>query len=127
LKKRLLALLFVTMASTSAHASPYDPLIDRIAQQHGIDQFVLRAIAFQESRKRPWTFNVDGEGFHFPSKAHAVNALWSLTKAPWLVKISPIEGGKPIRRFFPSGRYVVLKCIPKWSCKQRQINAARPR
>jgi hypothetical protein len=98
------AALALSFASICAQASPYDPLIDRIAQQKGIDRFVLRAIATQESNKKPWTFNADGEGFHFKSKAQAVNALWSLTKAPWLVKIVPAEGGKTIRRFFSSSR-----------------------
>lgn len=94
----------VLFLSSYSVGSPYDPLIDRVASQYAIDRYVLRAIAQQESNKKPWTFNADGEGFHFKSKNHAVSALWSLTKAPWMVKIIPHEGGKPIRRFFANQR-----------------------
>lgn len=99
---RLITGLLLGAFCQAAIASVYDPIIDRQARNHGVDPYVLRAIAQQESNKKPWTFNADGEGFHFESKAKAVNALWSLTKAPWLVKISPPEGGRVIRRFFPS-------------------------
>jgi len=37
---------------------------------------VFRAMVQKESRKQPWVFNVDGEGFWFQTKDQAVNALW---------------------------------------------------
>ena len=99
---RLLCTVLLACFCQVALGSAYDQIIDRQARNHGIDPYVLRAIAQQESNKKPWTFNADGEGFHFETKAKAVSALWSLTKAPWLVKINPPEGGKVIRRFFSS-------------------------
>ncbi len=102
--------LCLCLALGIAEASPYDPLIDRSARRHGVDPLVLRTIAAQESRKQPWTFNADGEGFHFESKELAVNALWALTKRPWMAKVHPANRSKPIRLFFASqqaaGAYV---------------------
>ncbi|HFL7941136.1 TPA: transglycosylase SLT domain-containing protein [Pseudomonas putida] len=96
--KRWSPVLFMAVI-TSAFGSPYDPLIDATAQRHGVDPILLRAIAAHESRKNPWTFNADGEPFQFKDKATAVQVLWSLTKAPWMVKSMPIAG-KRSRRFF---------------------------
>lgn len=89
------------VASWSVVASPYDPLIDVTARKHGINPILLRAVAQHESRKNPWTFNADGEPFQYQDKDTAVRVLWSLTKAPWMVK-SIARGGKRSRRFFPS-------------------------
>lgn len=98
--KIIAALIFCALPMLGT-ASPYDPLIDAIAQRHGVDRFVLRAITQQESKKHPWTFNADGEGFYFPDKRTAVSALWSLTGSPWMAKIVPQKGdGKMVRRFF---------------------------
>ncbi|MFJ3110334.1 hypothetical protein [Pseudomonas putida] len=96
--KRWSSFLFMAVI-TSAVGSPYDPLIDATAQRHGVDRILLRAIAAHESRKNPWTFNADGEPFQFKDKETAVGVLWSLTKAPWMVKSMPITG-KRSRRFF---------------------------
>lgn len=96
--KRWSPFLFMAVI-TSAFGSPYDPLIDATAQRHGVDPILLRAIAAHESRKNPWTFNADGEPFQFKDKETAVQVLWSLTKAPWMVKSLPIAG-KRSRRFF---------------------------
>jgi hypothetical protein len=82
-----------------AHASPYDPLIDYVAVQHGVDPIVLRTITAQESSKNPWTFNADGEAFQFNDKDTAVRTLWALTKYPWMVKF--VTHNKIMtRRFF---------------------------
>lgn len=94
------ALLMSLASVVSAQDANYDALIDATAARHGADRIVFRALVQKESRKRPWVFNVDGEGFFFNSKDQAVNALWALTTAPWLVKIIPEKGAKPIRRFF---------------------------
>lgn len=101
---RVLLCIGLCLLLGSAHASPYDPLIDRSARRHGVDPLVLRTIAAQESRKHPWTFNADGEGFHFDTKALAVNALLALTKRPWMAKVHPAGESKPIRLFFASQR-----------------------
>lgn len=97
---KMLFCISLCLVLGSAEASPYDLLIDRSARRHGVDPLVLRTIAAQESRKHPWTFNADGEGFHFDSKELAVNALWALTKRPWLAKVHPADKSKPIRLFF---------------------------
>lgn len=89
------------LASWTVVASPYDPLIDATARKHGINPILLRAVAQHESRKNPWTFNADGEPFQFQDKDTAVRVLWSLTKAPWMVK-SIAKEGKRSRRFFPN-------------------------
>ncbi|MFW5300960.1 hypothetical protein ACOAMY_16705 [Pseudomonas aeruginosa] len=98
----LIALLWIT--STTVSAQNYDYLIDATAARYGNDRLVFRAMVQKESRKQPWVFNVDGEGFWFQTKDQAVNALWALTSAPWLVKIIPDKKSKAIRRFFPSER-----------------------
>lgn len=86
-----------------AFASPYDPMIDTAAARYGVDRFVLRAITQQESKKNPWSFNTDGEGFHFETKEQAVAALWGISKSPWMAKINPPNGdGRMVRRFFTS-------------------------
>lgn len=97
---KLLGVVLLLMAfSSGAFSSPYDPLIDYAARQHGIDSILLRAITAHESNKNPWTFNADGEPFKFQDKQTAVRVLWSLTKAPWMVKAITSNGEKS-RRFF---------------------------
>lgn len=86
--------------SASLSASPYDPMIDAAAYRHGIDPIVLRAVVQHESKKHPWTFNCDGEGFYFNSMQAAIIALWQISKNPWMVKIRP-AAGESIRQFFP--------------------------
>lgn len=98
---RLFTCLVLLVAAQAACASPYDAMIDSAAIRHGIDPIVLRAITEQETGKKPWSFNVDGEGFTFADKNTAIGALWSLTKSPWMAKIRPLKGnGKTVRRFF---------------------------
>lgn len=97
------SIVAIVLALTTAYAncSPYDSMIDRAARNHGVDPILMRALAAHESNKNPWTFNADGEPFRFENKETAVNVLWSLTKAPWMVKaISP--KGERFRRFFTS-------------------------
>ncbi|MHC5194953.1 lysozyme family protein [Pseudomonas frederiksbergensis] len=97
--KYLPLILFSLVIANQASASPYDPLIDYVATQHGVDPIVLRTITAQESRKNPWTFNADGEGFQFGDKDTAVRTLWALTKFPWMVKF--VTNKKVMtRRFF---------------------------
>lgn len=98
---RTLAAAVIMLIATQLPASPYDPLIDAAARRRGVDPVVLRAIAAQESGKNPWTFNADGESFRFNDKSTTVRTLWSLTKAPWMVKVVPLSG-KASRRFFQS-------------------------
>ncbi|HGN1515758.1 MULTISPECIES: transglycosylase SLT domain-containing protein [Pseudomonas] len=101
------ALFAITLSFASLAAADdfnYDPLIDSVALRYGADRIVFRALVQKESKKSPWVFNVDGEGFWFSTKDQAVNALWALTTAPWLVKIIPEKDAKPIRRFFPTER-----------------------
>lgn len=98
--RSLLALALV-LTTAKANCSPYDSLIDRAARNHGVDPIVLRAIAAHESNKNPWTFNADGEPFRYEDKATAVSVLWSLTKAPWMVKAISTKGER-FRRFFTS-------------------------
>lgn len=98
-------IFLLCLCAVSAHvqASPYDPMIDQAAFRHGVDRFVLRAITQQESKKNPWTFNADGEGFQFETKEQAVAALWGISQSPWMAKIVPPEGRGPmLRRFFAS-------------------------
>lgn len=97
--KYLTILLFSLICANQVEASPYDPLIDYAANQHGVDPIVLRTVAAQESSKNPWTFNADGEGFQFGDKEAAVRTLWALTKFPWMVKF--VTNRKIMtRRFF---------------------------
>ncbi|MGE8063958.1 lytic transglycosylase domain-containing protein [Pseudomonas sp. NPDC089569] len=97
--KYISILLFSLISASQASASPYDPLIDYVATQKGVDPIVLRTIAAQESNKNPWTFNADGEGFQFGDKNSAVQTLWALTKFPWMVKF--VSSRKTMtRRFF---------------------------
>lgn len=97
--KYMTILLFSLIYANQVVASPYDRLIDYAANQHGVDPIVLRTIAEQESRKNPWTFNADGEGFQFGDKDTAVRTLWALTKFPWMVKF--VTNRKIMtRRFF---------------------------
>lgn len=98
---RVIMVLALALISATAHSSPYDPMIDRAARSHGVDPIVLRAIAAHESNKNPWTFNADGEPFRYQDKDTAVRVLWSLTKAPWMVKAISAKGER-IRRFFTS-------------------------
>ncbi len=97
---RALALCAI-LYSTGSAASQYDALINAAAQRHGVDPVVLRSIVQVETQKHPWSFNVDGEGFKYSSKAEAVNALYRLNQIPWMVKIRPVEGSQ-VRRFFPT-------------------------
>ncbi len=93
--------LVLALIATASSASPYDPLIDSAAKRHGIDPIILRAVAQQESGKNPWSFNADGEGFRFASRESAINALYAINTAPWMVKVKPFKGeGKVYRRFF---------------------------
>ncbi|SBW84664.1 hypothetical protein PVE_R2G0638 [Pseudomonas veronii 1YdBTEX2] len=96
---RSIALLTLALTAANANCSPYDSMIDRAARNHGIDPIVLRAIAAHESNKNPWTFNADGEPFRYQDKETAVRVLWSLTKAPWMVKAISSKGER-FRRFF---------------------------
>jgi hypothetical protein len=96
-------LICVIVPNQWVDASPYDAMIDQAASRKGVDRFVLRAIAQQESQKNPWTFNADGEGFQFETKEQAVAALWGISQSPWMTKIVPLEGqGQMLRRFFNS-------------------------
>lgn len=98
--KAYIASLLMTV-SCCAISSPYDPLIDYAARQEGVDPILLRTIAAHESNKNPWTFNADGEPFQYQDKESAVRVLWSLTKAPWMVK-AVLNSGERSRRFFAS-------------------------
>lgn len=93
--------LALALTAANANSSPYDSMIDRAARSHGVDPIVLRAIAAHESNKNPWTFNADGEPFRYQDKETAVRVLWSLTKAPWMVKAISMKGER-FRRFFTS-------------------------
>jgi hypothetical protein len=98
----LAGLLFIT---TPLFANPYDSMIDAAAHRHGIEHVVLSAVVQKETRKRPWAFNCDGEGFYFYSKESAVIALWQISKNPWMVKI--VTAKKETRRhFFPTQHQV---------------------
>lgn len=96
-----LAMMLLMAVSCPTFSSPYDPLIDYAARQHGVDPILLRAIAAHESSKNPWTFNADGEPFQYQDKDTAVRVLWSITKAPWMVK-AVLNNGEKSRRFFPT-------------------------
>ncbi|WP_230383550.1 MULTISPECIES: transglycosylase SLT domain-containing protein [Pseudomonas syringae group] len=98
---RSIVALGLALNAASAICSPYDSMIDRAARNHGVDPIVLRAIAAHESNKNPWTFNADGEPFRYQDKETAVRVLWSLTKAPWMVKAISLKGER-FRRFFTS-------------------------
>jgi hypothetical protein len=93
--------LFIALYAHSAMANQYDPLIDAAARSKGVDPIAMRALVQKESRKHPWTFNCDGEGFYFETKDRAVWALWQISKNPWMAKIVP-EKGETIRQFFPN-------------------------
>lgn len=96
---RSVTLLALVLTATNANCSPYDSMIDMAARNHGVDPMVLRAVAAHESNKNPWTFNADGEPFRYQDKETAVQVLWSLTKAPWMVKAISVKGERS-RRFF---------------------------
>lgn len=88
----------VLFLATPLFADPYDSLIDAAADRHGVDPVVLRAVVQKETRKRPWAFNCDGEGFYFNTKEQAVIALWQISKNPWMVKI--VSTKRETRRHF---------------------------
>lgn len=91
--------IFLMVVSCTAVCSPYDPMIDNAARNADVDPILLRTIAAHESGKNPWTFNADGEPFQYGDKETAVRVLWSLTKAPWMVK-AVLNNGERSRRFF---------------------------
>lgn len=95
--------LFIAMllAPVTALASPYDAMIDSAAYRHGIDPIVMRTLVAVETQKRPWSFNVDGEGFRFDSASIAIRALWQISHTNWMVKIRPTNGDT-IRQLFPT-------------------------
>lgn len=97
--RALLAGLALMSAQVLAH--PYDSLIDGAARRHGVDPIVLRSVAEKETRKRPWAFNCDGEGFYFSTRDSAIHALWQISRNPWLVKIG-LSKSKTLRQFFPT-------------------------
>lgn len=82
-----LIILVLALLSSTVLASPYDRVIDTAAKKHGVDPYVLRAIAQVESQKHPWTFNADGEGFRLQSAQQAIQALHALNRSPWMLKI----------------------------------------
>jgi len=94
----LVGLAFVS-APTFAH--PYDSLIDAAARRHSVDPIVFRSVVEKETRKQPWAFNCDGEGFYFDTKERAILALWQISRNAWLVKIG-ISKDETLRQFFPS-------------------------
>ena len=91
-------LLFI---SAPIFAHPFDPLIDSAARRYGVDPIVFRAVVQKETKKRPWAFNCDGEGFYFESKEKAIVSLWKLNQNPWMVKIM-VSKAETLRYFFPS-------------------------
>lgn len=91
----------LVLVSAPTFADQYDPLIDVAARRHGVDPIVLRSVVMKETRKRPWAFNCDGEGFYFKSKEQAIHALWQISRNSWLVKIG-IAKNNTLRQFFPT-------------------------
>ncbi|MFL1449112.1 hypothetical protein ACI77O_12025 [Pseudomonas tritici] len=98
IKHLLAGLCFV---SAPLLANPYDRLIDAAAIRHGVDPIVLRAVVQKETRKQPWAFNCDGEGFYFDTKDQAILGLWQMSRNPWMVKIVPAKG-ETVRNFYPT-------------------------
>lgn len=98
--------MFFALISLDVNASQWNSVIDEAATRHGVNRYILRAIVSVETHGRPWSFNTDGEGFHFNSKAEAINSLYELNQNPWMVKIKT-TAGENIRQFFPSETFAL--------------------
>jgi hypothetical protein len=93
-----LILVALILLPLTAFAHPYDPMIDAAARGEGLDPILFRAVVQAETQKQPWSFNCDGEGFHFDTRDTAIMALWQISQNPWLVKI--VDHEEVIRQFF---------------------------
>lgn len=53
---------------------PFAPMFKEVAQHWDIPQEWTEAIAQAESRRHPWTLNIEGKGFYFETKDAALTA-----------------------------------------------------
>lgn len=111
-------LAVICLVSTPLLAHPYDTIIDAAAKRHGVDPIVLRAVVQKETRKRPWAFNSDGEGFYFPTKDSAILGLYQLSHNPWMVKIVPLKGAT-VRNFYPTAAHAKAYLAAYRAAQQR--------
>ncbi len=87
-----LMLFWATMVS----ANDIPPLYQKVARNHGIPEPVLYSLAYGESQVRlqsgrirpwPWTLNVKGQAYHYPSYEEACQALNEFLNQTQLVDI----------------------------------------
>ena len=97
-----LFLYFISAYSFGSYET-YRPLVELKAIKYGVPPYALMALIRHESRGRPWTFNIDGEGMFFNSKEKAVSTFTLINQNPWMVKIK-LKNNKYYRRFFNSGQ-----------------------
>lgn len=70
-----------------AHA---DPLLVA-AQRHGVDLYLIQAVAKVESNAYPWTLNIDGEPLRFHSKSELVAYYRHVREHPIMLRM--VRGG----------------------------------
>ncbi|EEH8831906.1 lytic transglycosylase domain-containing protein [Salmonella enterica] len=79
----------------SAHACAVPPLYEQIARQQQVPAELLYAVARAESGTRlaqglhpwPWTLNIAGTGYHYPSRSSACRALLAFARTRSLKRI----------------------------------------
>jgi hypothetical protein len=96
----IITLLFLP-TYVSASIENYRGTIADAAKTYGINPSILAAIVIIESNGRPWTFNIDGEGMHFPSRNKAIEKFNHIIKNRWLVKFRTAEN-RISRVYFPT-------------------------
>ncbi len=67
-----------------------DPLV-AAAQRHGIDLYLIQAVAKVESNAYPWTLNLDGEPLRFRSKEDLITYYRHVREHP--IMIRTVRGG----------------------------------
>jgi hypothetical protein len=93
----------IVLFSNSAFANieNHRNMIIDASNAFGINPAVLATIVTLESNGNPWTFNVDGEGLQFNSRADATNKFNYLMKNRWMIKFKN-KRNMVVREFFPS-------------------------
>lgn len=64
-------------------------LYELFAKKYDLDPFLIKAVAWVESKGHPWTINLDGLPFTFASKQDAVSFVRDRQSSPWYVASNP--------------------------------------
>lgn len=85
----MLALGGLVASISLAHASAIPPAYQQVAQSQGVPASILYAISMNESKKKlasghvrpwPWTLNVKGKSYFYPTREQACEALHQFTR-----------------------------------------------